>query len=440
MKISVAASVIIVLLFTLLGWRNHVRLAVARETNKQLAAQAEVLGIASGENASTRSSSRRERPGRGTDAKALADDIIAFSLKMDADKEKEPTPEEAGEIHKQVLELMERFASLDAAEMKLLIDHVRADASLTEEARHGIVMFSLTTLSLNHPRSALELFTHSSDLLEGDRRSNHYISTALTSWAKQDPEAAIAWFRENTTKSPDFVDNNAKMALLKGVSTRDPSRALGLFSELGIKPTDREYPQAMVNLALAATTPSQRSAFLEALRKHAAETGESSVNGIKQAVQRLGNMIAAEGFDSATTWLADAKLTEKERSAFGEGLAEQIKDGDQAKWIGWMETNLPDSNVHNSIFLTVADWTRKDPRAAGEWLASTEEGIARTHGIRAYSMEVAPYDPATAEQWALTIPPGKNRNTALRGVHGNWPKSDPEGAAAFVTRHNLSTD
>lgn len=440
MKTSIAASVVIVLLFALLGWRNHVRLSVARETHKQLTAQSEVLGIASGQNASPKSGSRRERPDRGTDAKALADDIIAFSLKMEADKQKVPTPEEAVEIQKQALEYMDRLASLDAAEMKLLIDRIRTDASLTEEARHGIVMFSLMTLSHNHPRSALELLTHSSDLFESDRRSNHYVSTALTGWAKQDPEAALEWFRENSKNSSDFLNDDAKLALLKGISSRDPSRALALFSELGIKPTDPEYQQAMLNITVAATTPSQRSALLEALRKHATETGESSANGVRQAIQRLGSIIAAESFDSATTWLADAKLTEKERSAFGDGLAGQIKDGDQAKWIGWMETNLPPDNVHNSIFLAVADWTRKDPRAAGEWLSSAEEGIAKTHGIRAYSAAVAPYDPATAEQWALTIPPGKNRNTALRGVHGNWPKSDPEGAAAFATRHGLSTN
>ena len=58
-------------------------------------------------------------------------------------------------------------------------------------------------------------------------------------------------------------------------------------------------------------------------------------------------------------------------------------------------------------------------------------------GIGAYSQAVAAYEPAVAVQWAMTLPPSKDRETALQGVYENWLKTDPGGKEAFGKQHGL---
>ena len=53
---------------------------------------------------------------------------------------------------------------------------------------------------------------------------------------------------------------------------------------------------------------------------------------------------------------------------------------------------------------------------------------------------MARYEPATAAQWALTLPAGQERDATLRTIYQNWPGSDPaarEAAAAFAQTHGL---
>ena len=35
---------------------------------------------------------------------------------------------------------------------------------------------------------------------------------------------------------------------------------------------------------------------------------------------------------------------------------------------------------------------------------------------------VASIEPETATQWAMTLPPGKDRDQTLKTIHSNWPK------------------
>ena len=50
---------------------------------------------------------------------------------------------------------------------------------------------------------------------------------------------------------------------------------------------------------------------------------------------------------------------------------------------------------------------------------------------------VAEYEPATAVQWALTLPPGETRQQTLESIYHNWPPSDARGAAEFAAKHGV---
>ncbi len=60
--------------------------------------------------------------------------------------------------------------------------------------------------------------------------------------------------------------------------------------------------------------------------------------------------------------------------------------------------------------------------------------------IRSYAETVSSYEPATAAQWALTLPAGPARDATLRTIYQNWPRHDPaarEAAATFAQQHGI---
>lgn len=54
-------------------------------------------------------------------------------------------------------------------------------------------------------------------------------------------------------------------------------------------------------------------------------------------------------------------------------------------------------------FAAVDQWTRPDPQAAGGWLTAAQESPTKPAAVTNYTLAEAPYAPATAAQWALTL-------------------------------------
>jgi hypothetical protein len=58
----------------------------------------------------------------------------------------------------------------------------------------------------------------------------------------------------------------------------------------------------------------------------------------------------------------------------------------------------------------------KDPKAVGTWIATTPDGPTRSTAIRSYAEVVSKYQPEIARQWAEKLPPGHDREAALRVI------------------------
>lgn len=72
----------------------------------------------------------------------------------------------------------------------------------------------------------------------------------------------------------------------------------------------------------------------------------------------------------------------------------------------------------------------------GEWLAATFDGPVRTTSIQACARTISQHQPQTAAQWAMTLPPGQDRDKTLKRTYNNWRKDAPE-AAAFAQEHGI---
>ena len=438
MKISIAASILILLVAALFGVPNQKRLTVVRQSHAQLVAEAAQLGISldpSNPAAPVRIT-KRGRGNKEADAKLAAAEFIAFAKEMEAIEKKGGPPDEAQQ--KRIMEIMDRMMSLDSAQLKILITELRASKELKDESRQGLIVFSIMTLSNDHPQAALALFTESADLFKDDGMGNYIVSSSLAKWAKDDPLAALEWVRKNSKKFPDLVTDDAKRGLISGTAVSDPKLAFKLIGELGIK----EISQSIDSIISAAKTPEERTATLAAVRGHLKtlpdENTRNEFSG--NAMRRFTDQITEEGYDAGSKWIAESNFSPTELESFASGLKASDKTGENGQWIEWIAKNLPSEKSENQILKFVGNWTKNDFQAAGKWLATAPAGPTKNTSIRSYAETVSRYEPETAAQWALTLPPGQDRDKTLKKIYNNWPKSDDaatEAAAAFAKEHGI---
>jgi hypothetical protein len=435
MKISIAASILILLVAALFGVQNQQRLTTLRTSHAKLVVAAAQLGISVDltHAADPVRITKRERENKDADAKLAAAEFIAFAKEMEAIEKKGGQPDEAQK--KRSMAIIDRMMSLDPAQLKSLVAEIRATKDLKDETRQGIIGFSIMTLSNDHPQAALALFTESSDLFKENGMGTDVVSSSLAMWAKDDPMAALEWMKTNSAKFPDLITDDTKRGLIAGTAIQDPKLAFKLIIELGIK----EASRSIASIIRSAKTLDERTATFNALREHLATLPDENARteAADNGVRNFASNLVEGGFEANTQWLAAANFTPAELESFASGLYGSIKGDENGKWIEWLGEKLPANKAAENIENLVRNWTRNDYQAAGKWLSTSTEGPTKNTAIRSYAQTVAEYEPASAAQWAMTLPPGKDRDETLKYIYQNWPENDSTARAAFKQEHGI---
>ena len=436
MKISIALSLLILGLGSVLGWQDHQRHAKVRASRDKLVAEAAQAGITLDsirkEDGLRVTKRERQHEDKEAEAKNTAAEFIRFANEMEALEKKGGPPDKA--TQQKALEFMDRMMALNPTQLKLLIAEVRASRELTEESRENLISFSIMMLSRDHPAAALTLVTESPDFLGENGRATQVMASSLDKWAKDDPAAALAWVRANSAKFPDLVNDDAKRGLISGAAANDPKLAFKLISELGLKNGD----DAIRNIVDAPKNPEERTATLTALREYLATLpeGEKRDEASKSALRVLAQNAVRDGFEAGSKWIESAGLN-SEQMEEASSVLHGIKREESGRWVEWMGAKLTGEKSKNSIRHLIQDWTENDYQAAGKWLAATPAGPTKNISIRSYAETVASYEPESAAQWAMTLPPGKDRDETLENIYQNWPKDDDAAKEAFKKLHRI---
>ena len=422
MKISIAISILIVALAAAVGVRDRHRLTEVRTAHAKLVEEARSFGIQSGSNGGKDGVlvTRLERDDKDAEARAAAKKMIAFAKELKQFKESGGQPD--ADLEERMKEFMELMLSLNVSQLKILIGELRESTELDDESRNGMLIWAIMTLSGDHPEAALTLFTENPDLADNPMVSKHLLSSSLATWALTDPDAALAWVKENGKKYPDLITDDIKAGLVKGAGGVDLKRGFEIIRELGMKNPEA----ALRGLAEGLTGHGERTEFLNLLREFA----KTEKQGVSDAVRSLAGGIAKDGFEAGSKWIVDNKLTPKEIESVASMIGYLADGPDKGQWISWMGENLEQESAGDQIGGTMGEWTRNDYRAAGEWLASAPPGPTKNAAIKGYAETVAEYDPATATQWALTLPEGKERQETLETIHANMPNGTQQEKAA----------
>jgi hypothetical protein len=437
MKISIALSLLILGIGAVLGWQDHQRLAKVRMSHDRLVVETTQSGIVrdsvhtvDGSHVTKRERDRKHE-GKEAEAKNAAAEFIAFVKEMDA-MDKKGGQSEVGKQEK-ILKMMDRMMALDSVQLKILIAEVRVNQGSKNQSQEAYIGLSIRVLANNHPQAALALITESPDLLSG-LMNRIVISSAMIKWAKDDPAAASEWVRANGEKFSALVDDNAKCWMIKSVANNNPKLAFKLIAELGLKDGD----EVIRGIATAAKTPEERTATLAALRAHLATLpeGEMRDNASGTALPYLGQNAAKEGFEAGSKWIENAALTSEQLAQVCD-FSSGVKREESGKWVEWMGAKLPVGKSKDGIHNLVRKWAEDDYQAAGRWLAGTPDGPTKNISIRSYAETVAKYEPESAAQWAMTLPPGKDREETLKNIYEKWPPNDEVAKEVFSKLHGI---
>ena len=258
---------------------------------------------------------------------------------------------------------------------------------------------------------------------------------ALSSWASQSPQDAIAWFNENAN----------------GDRTRDggKSKNPGLLLSGLVDGVARHDIDAATRLIASAEAPEwERSRLLASLASRQLALGTDQANawvaGIsdpelqKSARASLGRAMASQNVESAATWAATQASAPGGQDAVG-SVARTWAARDPDKAIAWINT-LPEGPARQEAWEdAMRSWTRKDPEASSQHLRSMPAGPSRDAAVSSLTRTIAREDPTAAIAWAQTIADPAARSETLLRTAQLWNTVDAPAASQWAAS-NLPAD
>jgi hypothetical protein len=397
------------------GWRNHRAIARERAELERLEADA-----SSGESLERGGRSRPSMQAREEVARDFARRLIKHW------NEFPPKKEQGDEAVKGRLDLFIELDRLDSRQLKIVIAALRADVDLPEGERRTLVGLAINYLAHVDPSSVLEMAYSPEwrELIQGKLWGGGLVPSAIACLARKDLDGALAWLQQH----PEWNEKNMKRMLVEIVAKQDAKRALELADGDG----------SFCYTLIVARPQSEWLSLLTAARQKAADA--SSAKGGKFRDTMLGSIasqLSEAGPAAAKGWLDQAALNEAEALAFLSGISNAQDDEHAGEWIEWAAARLPAKKISSDVESIAWSWTKKDYKAAGEWLNQAAEGPVKQAVVTGYAQVVAAQDPEVAAQWAVTLPAGKDRDRVLKRVRDEWKKKDEAAAAEFARKNGV---
>ncbi|MBK1882265.1 hypothetical protein JIN85_07555 [Luteolibacter pohnpeiensis] len=432
MKPSIITTLIIILFGLFTVQVNHRHLSRLRLIEVSLNKTAAGLGISrnsptSMPKASYSSRSRQRHADPEVDIRQLANNLIEM-VKMIPESE---SPKDRGELMNSLATLSE----FSPSQIKSLLSEIHKSDGIDDELRKSVMGIVLILASDQNPRAGLDLVISSHDPNGSLMWEDAIINNALRSFANSDPAGALKWIEDNREVHPEVGQKeNLEIALL-GIAREQPGTAIQWLKN--IDPSDRDDLAAKI--AKNALSNEQRMAILEEINSSFVTSLDTTEMGkLKESVMAgLGASLDPDDFEGSTAWLENSDFSPEEISTITSGLALKNPCANTGEWISWMVSHLPDEALPNQVTKSFSTWTNNDYKTAGEWLESATDNAAKVPAISAYVSQIVFVKPQTAEKWALQLPEGPIRNSALKRIASVMESIYPGSEDAFKQRHGL---
>lgn len=409
MRTSFFITIFILVAAFMLHRHGSRRLMELTERHSFLIQQKQTPGTTASVSTDT-ASSPRDRATAIEEARQFTRDMIRLANEISLQKKSGEPPDSA--MLKRSARIPGLLRSLTAYQLQLVIPETISAPDVSDDLRQGMLNSYLTVLAEKSPANALELLDRHSNLIGARADPAGIACKALAAWARAQPEEARAWIRSNGPRHPDWITDSAKLPLLIQTAHVDPQATFALLEQLEI--ADRG--SAITKICAEASTPAVRKKVWDALREYLetlADSGEKQAL-VRAAIQRMTPGISGAGQIEASKWLKDASLDPPALEAFAEAIPFNSKAEETTAWILWIGAALPSASADAPIRRLFSRWIAQDHVAAGRWLNGQPAGGVKSICVRTFAETVASQDPEAARQWALTLPPGPERDKLLR--------------------------
>lgn len=427
MKWSIIVTVLILFAGSFFSWQQHTEVRRLEEVVQVLSIEAENLGTNSEE---LLSSNRvgHQREDRSARVRVFLGKLIDFA-KLQKEMKDNPSPE----FREQMMVVLGELAELSAMDLKELVTQMQSHEGMDDDTRNGMLAFCVMMLINDSPRSALELLAQTDSALQKNRgMADNLLSTALGKWAAEDPQAALAWMRENEKRFPNLAKDDQKIKMIQVVAQSDMTLTLSLLDEVVLKDDNGESFRRIVGM-----TSDAAGADAILAKWRSIDANDEKYNVYNSALQELGQSTFFNDFEKATAWFNESDLSEREASEVTLNIQYSNIKNDVGKWLNWMDAKLDEKSAKHTTKQMIPQWTNQDHRAVGEWLNEQKDGDMKNTAIESYAETLAPHEPAIAAEWVETLPEGKIRERALQGVYRRWAAQDEAAGKAFAEKHGL---
>ncbi len=382
MAFSLAAAGLILAACSGIGWRNHIRETTLRQEWQEWSERARVAGI-SVEAKNGRVTKAARRDGSEESPTDFARRFIAL-VKASGD----------GEVDEGVANrMLDRLELLDPGVARIILNEVEKDPDLKAETRAELHAIVIISLGVSYPEESLAMLGKTGNLDPGGIIDEDFITSLLKRRATTDPQAALAWVRENASKNPDLVGEDAKAGVIAGTAASAPPLAFQWIRELELDDAD----EAVGKIMRAGRNDEERSAIVNALREEIARTKDDEVKEelLTAAYPQIAQGVLDRGFLNSKTWLDGLKLAPEEMERFSEGALACLGSGDcppdeVPRWLEWIAESDPTEATDGNLDRMAGVWAQQHPKLAGKWLESAPEGPLKDRVSKGFTEEKAP--------------------------------------------------
>lgn len=252
-------------------------------------------------------------------------------------------------------------------------------------------------------------------MMGGGRGRNTGAGTVATEWAKQDPEAALAWAK--TLGGRDAEDASTKA--ISQIASTDPERASRLTAEL----SGDALSKANTSIASEWAKRDWGSAqsFIESLPDE--QRGDALGAAVESLASEDPRLAASKALDIPEGNARDRAV---------ESVTESMAQEDPAAAAQWVLENGSEQAQSGSMRVLMGNWVSRDVQAARAFAVGQPEGALRDSAVSSYILSDRRGSPEENIQLASSITNERTRGRAIGATAMRWMAQDEQAATEFI--------
>ena len=239
----------------------------------------------------------------------------------------------------------------------------------------------------------------------------------MASWSTDDPEAAIAFARDNYEGEGA---NPLLVGIIRGIAPSDLNRASGLLQDL---PYSRERGDALQSILPYVMENGSDLALTWAAGIADPQLKSGAISYIMGDLAGSEPLRAAELLNTLDDREAATRAADDVAGSFARVDLEEAKT-----WSAGLDEDLRAEAVEGVI----GHYASQDPVAASEWLGSLAGTTNLDSAIRQFAWRSLGSEPELAAEWIGQIQSPERRNEMYNSILPRWLRSDRSSAEQWI--------